>query len=202
MPLLDLVTLPARLTVAAVDTTLALGQLVSPEGPIRRRNGYAERTMLVIGEGGLVERIARVLADPDGPMRLVNTVAAVLDPNRPLGRALVPGGTLDRLLAAEGPLYRLVAEGGSLDRVLEDGGLLDRLLSEDGFVEKLVAEGGTLDQLVALGATLERIQPRLAELLAVIPELHESVDMLNRSVGPLGDLANRLPGRRRPVLEG
>ena len=59
MALLDLVTLPARLTVAAADTTLALGQLVAPEGPVRRQDGYADRLMLVIGEGGLVDRLDR-----------------------------------------------------------------------------------------------------------------------------------------------
>jgi hypothetical protein len=119
MALLDLVTLPARLTVAGVQTTLALGQLVAP------------------------------------------------------------GGTLDRILARDG--------------------LLDRLLTDDGFVEKLVAEGGTLDQLVALGQTLERIQPRLGELAELVPELHASVDALNDAVGPLSQLATRIPGGRRRV---
>jgi hypothetical protein len=252
MALLDLVTLPVRLAVAATDATLALGELARVDGPVRRPDGYADRLMLLIGRDGLVERLARVLADPKGPMHLVNTITAVLDGDRPLGRALQPGGTLDRMLAADGPIYRLMVEGGTVDRVLapggavdrllaeegaldrlvveggpldrlleadgaldrvtrqggvlervlQDGGLLDRLLSEEGFVDKLVAEGGTLDQLVALGVTLERIQPRIAELIALIPSLHESVDTLNRSVVPLGELANRIPGgRRRPALE-
>jgi len=254
MPLLDLVTLPVRLTRAAVDTTLALGQLVDPVGPVRRPDGYADRLMLLVGRGGLMDRLAVVLSDPHGPMHLVRTVTAVLDERRPLGRALAPGGTLDRMLAADGPLYRMVAEGGTVDRILAEegaldrllaedgaldrlvavdgpldrllsaegaleritrpgglldrllveGGLLERMVSEDGFVDKLVADGGTLDQLVELGRTLERLHPRIAELLEIIPELHQSVDTLNRSVGPLGDLANRLPGgsRRRPALEG
>ncbi len=237
MALLDLVTLPVRLTVAAAETTLALGQLVAAEGPVRRRNGYADRLMLLIGEGGIAERLERVLTDPRGPMHLVHTVTAVLDPNRPLGRALAPGGTVDRLLAADGPMHRALAEDGAVDRLLEEGGaldqlvaedgpldrllsregaldrvtrpggvldrllqedgLLDRLLSEDGFVEKLVADGGTLDQLVELGTTLERIQPRIAELIGLIPDLHESVETLNRAVGPLSELANRIPGGRR-----
>lgn len=202
MALLDLVTLPVRLTVAAAETTLALGELVAAEGPIRRRNGYADRLMLVIGEGGLAERLEQVLTDPRGPMHLVKTVTAVLDPNRPLGRALAPGGTVDRLLASDGPMYRVLAEDGAVDRLLEEDGLLDRLLSEDGFVEKLVAEGGTLDQLVELGTTLERIQPRIAELIALIPDLHESVATLNRAVEPLSELANRIPGgRRRSAVE-
>jgi hypothetical protein len=36
MALLDLVSLPVRLTVAPAHTTLALGRLVAPEGPVRR----------------------------------------------------------------------------------------------------------------------------------------------------------------------
>ena len=232
MAVLDLVTLPVRLGVAAAQTTLALGQLVAPEGPVRRSGGYAERVMVVIGEGGLVERLSAALADAHGPMHLVNTLAAVLDSDRPLGRALAPGGTVDRLLALDGPLYRLLDEdgavdrllqqdgvlerlvapdgplerllaaGGALDRVTRPGGLLESLLAEDGFVDKLVADGGTLDQLVELGATLERIQPRLAELIGLIPDLHESVDALNRAVEPLSGLATRIPGgRRRTTLE-
>jgi hypothetical protein len=96
---------------------------------------------------------------------------------------------------------RLTRPGGALDRLLIGDGLVDRLLSEDGFLAKLISDGGTPDQLVALGTTLERIQPRIDELLALIPQLHGSVDTLSRSVGPLGDLANRIPGgRRRPAL--
>ena len=153
MALLDLVTVPVRLSAAAVDTTLALGHLVDPEGPVRREEGYADRVMLIIGRGGLVERLTRVLADPNGPMRL---------------------------LSNEGALDRVTRQGGVLDRLLRDGGLLDRLLSEDGFADKLVAE-----------------------LAALIPELHHPVNTLNSSVGPLVELANRLPGgRRRPALEG
>jgi len=223
----ELVTLPVRLTVAATDTTLGLGQLMAPDGPIRRPGGYAERIVLIIGEGGLIERLSAVLSDPKGPMSLVNTLAAATAEDRPLGRAMAPGGTLDRLLAEDGPLYRILQEGGALDqlfaaegplerllsaggaldritreggvldRLLQEEGLLDRLLTEDGFVEKLVAEGGTLDQLVALGATLEQMLPRLAELGDIIPELHSSVDTLNQAVEPLGVLAGRLPRPRR-----
>jgi hypothetical protein len=51
MVLLDLVTLPARLTMAAVDTTPALGHGVEPAIPVRGRSGYATRVMLVRGQG-------------------------------------------------------------------------------------------------------------------------------------------------------
>ena len=54
-------------------------------------------------------------------------------------------------------------------------------------------DGGTLDQLVTLGDTLEGISPRLEELAGLVPALHAAVEGLSRSVGPLGELAGRLP---------
>lgn len=54
-----------------------------------------------------------------------------------------------------------------------------------------------LGQLVARGDTLERIAPRLAEPGVVIPELHRSVDTLSEAIGPLSELAGRLPRTRR-----
>src|SRR6476659_7683955 len=98
MALLDLVTLPVRLAVAAGRTTLALGQLVDVDGPVRRPDGYADRVMLLIGPGGLAERLVRTRSDPEGALQRIGTLAAVLDRDRPVGRGLAPGGTLDRLL--------------------------------------------------------------------------------------------------------
>ena len=147
MSLMDLVTLPLRVGVAATQVTLTLGELVAPDGPLRREGGYAERLTAVVGA-----------------------------------------------------LDRLTRDSGALDRLLREEGLLDRLLADDGTLERLTAEGGTLDQLVALGQTLEAIAPRLQELGAVVPELHRSVDTLSDAVGPLGELAGRLPGARRRVL--
>ena len=90
-----------------------------------------------------------------------------------------------------GPGHAPAAVRRGLDRPL------DRMLEDDGFVERLLADGGTLDQLVALGETLEAIQPRLAELAQVVPTLSSSADALHRAVGPIGDLAGRLPLNRR-----
>ena len=174
-----------------------LADAAGPERPLGRaiaRGGILDRTLAEEGP------LARLLSEGGAADRL-------LEPGGPLDRLLAPGGVLDRLLVENGPLERLVDEGGALDRVtreggvldlvLEDGGLVDRLLQEDGFVDKLVAEGGTLDQLVALGPILEEVHPRLLDLVGVIPELRASIETLGESVGPLGDLANRLPGRRR-----
>jgi hypothetical protein len=74
---------------------------------------------------------------------------------------------------------------------------LGALAAPDGPLERLIAEGGTLDQLVGLGETLEEIRPQLAELAELIPVLAASADALQQAVGPLGDLAGRLPLRAR-----
>ncbi|MGH3330383.1 MAG: hypothetical protein ACRDPJ_03660, partial [Nocardioidaceae bacterium] len=147
MPLIDLVTLPVRVTVAAAQVTLGLGQLMAPDGPVRRQGGYADRLMLVIGEGGHIERVSRVLSDPNGPVALVNALGAALSEDRPLGRALAEDGTLDRLLAKDGPVHRLLDEEGALDRLLAEGGPLDQLVADDGPLERLLAAGGALDRL-------------------------------------------------------
>ncbi|WP_299055694.1 hypothetical protein [uncultured Nocardioides sp.] len=271
MALPDLVTLPFRLGVAATRTTLVLGTLTHPDGPVRRPGGYADMVRGLIGAGGTSERVNELLADDAAVMRIVRTLDSVFAADRPLGRMLRRGGTLDRLLdedgpvlrlaepggvldrlsAENGPLDRLMAPGGAVDRltqpdgtidrllapggaverlidgdglvdrllapggvldrltrddgvlerVLAPGGLVERMLAEEGFVETLVADGGTLDRLVALGPALEAVEPRLRELAAVIPSLAATADSLQHAVGPLGDLANRLPGgpRRRAL---
>jgi hypothetical protein len=177
----------------------ALADAAGPHRPLGR----------AIAPGGILDR---VLSD-DGPLARVLSDGGAADrllaPEGPLDRLLAPGGVLDRLLVEDGPLERLVDSDGALDRitrpggaldiVLQDGGLVDRLLQEQGFLEKLVAEGGTLDQLVALGPILEQVQPRLLELVGTLPELRASIEVLGESVGPLADLANRIPGRRRPI---
>ncbi|MGZ8718522.1 MAG: hypothetical protein ACXWXY_05070, partial [Aeromicrobium sp.] len=75
MDLKGLVFLPLRVTIAATDATLALGQLASPRGPILRDGGYAMRFSLLIGEDGLLDQFSRVLADERGLVALANTLA-------------------------------------------------------------------------------------------------------------------------------
>jgi hypothetical protein len=225
-------TLPARMGLAFTRTTLELGRLSSPDGPILRAGGYGERLDVLrdltspsrplgkaLAPGGAVDRLLAV----DGPLaRLTQaggTIDRLLAEDGPIERILANGGALDRLLAEGGALDQLVAEdglldrllaaggaldritapGGVLDKILEPGGLADRMLTDDGFVEKLIAEGGTLDQLIELGETLESIRPRLIQLAELIPDLRTSVDALGRSVEPLGELATRIPLRRRAL---
>lgn len=225
--LVEAASLPWRLAVAATRATLAVGQLAAPDGPIRRPGGYAELVLQVIGERGYLARLMELVRDDGGPMRLATILTELVAPDRPLGRLLARDGVLDGLMADDGPLLRLLARdgalerlladdgpldrlvreegvlerllapGGAVDRLTERGGLIDTALERDGFVDKLVAEGGTLDQLVALGETLEHIKPRLEAIGDLIPELSEAAAGLNRAVGPLSDLVNRLPGSRR-----
>lgn len=219
--------LPLRVSVAATQATLGLGQLASPNGPILREGGYASRLALLFAEGGLLDQVSRILADDRGPIGLANTLADLTADDRPIGKALArdglldrmadeegpfvrlleAGGPLDRALAEDGPLYRvlapggpldrLLAEEGALDRILAEGGLLEQLLAEEGILEKLLAPGGTLDQLVSLGATFDAIVPRLEALGHAIPTLNDAVNVLSGAVEPLGVLAGRLPGGRR-----
>lgn len=123
-------TLPVRLGVAFTRTTLELGRLSSPDGPILRPGGYGERFALL-----------RELTSPD----------------RPLGQALAKGGAVDRLLAVDGPLARLMAGGGAIERLIAEDGPIERLLADDGALQRLLAEGGALDQLVAEAGVLDRL---------------------------------------------
>ena len=213
-------TYPVRLGMAFSRTTLQLGRLVAPDGPMLRPGGYAERMAALrdltaperplgkaIAEGGTLDRllasegpVARLLGREGALERLVEeggVVDRVLGPGGTLDQLVLEGGALERLLATGGALDRLTAPGGLLETLLAPGGLGDRLLADDGYAEKLLADGGTLDQLVALGVTLEGIQPRLNELSMMIPVLHEAVEALEQAVGPLGEVAARLPINRR-----
>lgn len=223
--------LPVRVSIAATQATLALGQLASPGGPILRDGGYAARLAQIFAEDGLLDQVGRILADERGPIGLANTLADLTSEDRPIGKALArdglldrmadedgpfvrlleAGGPLDRALAEDGPLYRLLAPGGPLDRllaeegavdrILAEGGLVEQLLAEGGIIEKLLAPGGTLDQLVELGQTFDAIVPRLEALGHAIPNLNAAVSILSGAVEPLGALAGRFPGGRRRPAE-
>ena len=58
-----------------------------------------------------------------------------------------------------------------------------------------LAEGGVLHVATDHAGYAEWID----ELVDVLPELHRAIEVLGRSVGPLSDLANRIPGRRKPI---
>lgn len=151
MPLLDVVTLPARLAVAASRATLGLGQLAAPDGPVRRQGGYADRLMLLIGEDGLIERL------------------------------LQEDGALDRLLSEGGFVEKLTAEGGTLDQLLELGDTLEairpRIAELSEVIPELHASVDTLSRAVEplgeLAGRLPRLRRSSADgSVALAPEQH------------------------------
>ena len=88
MDLRGLALLPVRVTVAATRATLGLGQLASPDGPILREGGYANRLGALIGEGGLLDQVSKILADERGPVSLANTLADLTAEDRPIGKSV------------------------------------------------------------------------------------------------------------------
>lgn len=157
MGFLDVITLPVRLTVAATQATLGMGQLVASDGPIRRKGGYVDQIAVLVGPGGLAEQFNKLIADPNGPVALLQRLAAVTAEDRPLGKAMAPGGALDRILADDGVAHRLTEPGSAMDRFLGEGGGLDVLVAEGGPLDRLLASGGALDRITAKGGALDRI---------------------------------------------
>jgi hypothetical protein len=156
MNLVELATLPVRLTVGAARTVLAFGQLASPDGPIFR-DGGADRIARVFQPGGLIDQANLLLLNERGVVALGNTVAELTSPDRPLGQALQPGGVIDRLASADGPFMRLLAEDGPVDRMIVDDGPVQRMLAEDGPVMLLLAEDGPVMRLLAQNGPVMRL---------------------------------------------
>ncbi len=225
MNLIGLATLPVRVTLAATRTTLVLGHLASPDGPILREGGYGSRVAALIGEDGLLEQLARLLADERGVIALGTLLADITAEDRPIGKALQrdglidrmasedgpfvrlveAGGPLDRALAEDGPLYRFLAPGGALDRLLAPDGPLDRLLEEEGAIENLLRPGGLLDQLLedegiletllAPGGTLEQLVHLGSTVDAIVPRL----EALGNAIPDLNRAVAVLSGAVEPL---
>ena len=184
----------ARVTRSFAQVTLALGQLVAPDGPVRRPGGYADMVDRAIGDAGYVEQLARLLVEDEGPARLIARLDALLAPDRPAGRMLEEGGTLDHLLSEDGPLLPMLREGGSLERLVTPGGSLDRLLAPGGPLDQVVADDGLLERLLRPGGPVDlltRDDGFLLQLLqpdgAVARLLHDD-ELLERLLGRGGTL--------------
>src|SRR3954451_13789003 len=156
MNVLSVALLPARAAMASAEVDVAAVCFVGPSGPLRRPGGYSERLEVLLAEDGGIEELGR-LGDRDGPLARLEQLATLTGDDRPLGRALAPGGPLDRLLAEEGAVDRLVSENGPLDRLLYADGPLDRLLAEGGALDRLTAPGGPLERLLEEGGILDRL---------------------------------------------
>ncbi|AKC37771.1 Uncharacterised protein [Mycolicibacterium phlei] len=229
MKLVSLITAPLRISLAVADTGLAVAAKAIDTG----REILAE---LPDGEphdgrrdapgAGLVGTVESLLgmAGRKSPLQSAMKVAELMEEDKPLGRALrpggpvervmapggladrltEPGGVLDRLFAKDGPVDRLTSQDGALDRALAPGGLVDQLLAEEGILERLMREEGVLDkftakdgplqQLANLSETAAKVAPNIDALTPTIELLTDTVSALSSVVGPLGGF---LP-RRRP----
>jgi len=188
--------------------------------PVRVANAFGEAS---IG-------VAR-LVSPGGPVRLVEQIAAMTAEDRPVGKAIAPGGVVDRVLddqgvlarltevgglldrmiepggpidrimAADGPVDRLLAREGAIERMLAEGGVIDRLLAQEGLIEQLVQEGGIIDRLAEVMDAISHLAPVLETLDPAIRGIDDSAAVLAATVEPLRDLATKIPGRRRRGVE-
>ncbi|MFD3810157.1 ABC transporter [Rhodococcus sp. NPDC058639] len=182
-----------------------LDRLLEPGGPVDRLTAPRGLLDRLLEPGGALDR----LTAPGGPLDRVLADDGALD------RLLSDGGLLDRMTAPEGPLERLLAQdgaverltapggivdvatrpGGVVERALAPGGVLEVLLAEQGALDRLLTKGGPLDQIESLAATLAELTPGIISMNASVDMLRETVELLRGAVGPLGDLAGRLPGR-------
>lgn len=211
--LVDIAVTPLRIGLAAADAGLEVAEATVDLA----KRGLGDVTVPTAGESvahllGLQETIERA-----------NRLAAILDEDAPMGRALAPdgavdrltrpGGLIDKLTAPEGVLERLTAEGGALDRALAPGGLVDRMLGADGVLERMLAEDGVVDRLTAKGGvvdtltahngpleqltivtdTLNRLAPGMEELAPTIELLREAVVAMTMVINPLSNIAERIP---------
>lgn len=166
----SILTAPVRLTAAVVDVTTAVGRLAAPTGPIRRPGGLGDQLETLLGEGGLLTQLTRVLTDPAGPLVTIASLTELTSIEHPLGRALAPNGVLDRLLAPDGALDRALADDGPLEHLLAPGGPLEQLLADDGPLEQLLSAQGPLDRLLAPGGALDRVTMEGGVLEVVLRE--------------------------------
>ncbi len=225
----DLATAPVKVGIAVADAGytaagMALGlvkqtvgyessQLVDPitdlfplRGALVGANRVAELTESdralgrMLARGGPADKLSR----PGGVLDLLTEPGGLLDrisvEGSSLERVLEPGGLIDRLLDEDGPLERLLAEDGVIERLLIEDGVVERLFAEDGIIDKLTVKGGPLEQLTEAAEILSRLQPVVETLTPTTDTLESAVDALNRMVGSLSTITDRIPRRRPKAL--
>ena len=135
----------------------------------------------------------------------------------------------DRLLVQGGPLERLTERGGALDQLVAADGPLERLLASrarwtgspgpaapwTGCWWRRGCSTGCCPRTASWKSSPPTVAPSTSSsgsagiadpapdrrALALIPDLHRSVDTLNRSVGPPATSRTGSGGGRRPALE-
>ncbi|MFT4125732.1 MAG: hypothetical protein QM662_05825 [Gordonia sp. (in: high G+C Gram-positive bacteria)] len=191
------------------------GRIIAPGGPLERllvRGGVVDRLTARDGilekltaPGGLLDQmtedngILTRLASKGGPLDQLTRSGGVIEQLTAsegiLERLTSEGGVIDKLSAPDGMLDKATMPGGILDRLVEDDGLLDQLVGEGGAIERAIAPGGPLDRISELTEVISQLAPNLLAMQETVHELAETVELLNASVAPLGNLADRLPKR-------
>ncbi|WP_164909648.1 hypothetical protein [Mycobacteroides franklinii] len=227
MKLVSLITAPLKISLAVADTGLAVASKAIdtgreilaelPDGQPHDGQGDAAGAGLVGAVESLLAMVGR-----KSPLHSAMKVAELMEEDKPIGRALrpggpvervmapggladrltEPGGVLDRLFAKDGPVDRLTSQDGALDRALAPGGLVDQLLAEDGILERLMREEGVLDkftakdgplqQLANLSEVLTKAAPSIDALTPTVELLTDTVSALSSVISPLGGFLPRL----------
>lgn len=165
--LMNLLTLPVRVTVAYAQATIGVAQLFAPGGPIR-----------------IVYRLAD-LTDEDRPLGQALAAGGTFD------RLLSGGGVLVQLTDFSGPLGRLIEPGGPLDRIVAEDGLLDQLMVQGGAVDQLIDLAEVLAGLIPL---LDRLDEPTRRLSEAANELGSAVRPLTATMETLAEFMPRIPG--------
>ncbi|TDZ46253.1 hypothetical protein [Mycobacteroides franklinii] len=230
MKLVSLITAPLKISLAVADTGLAVaskaidtGREILAELPGGQPHDGQGRAHPAAGAGlvGTLESLLGMVGRKS-PLHSAMKVAELMEEDKPIGRALrpggpvervmapggladrltEPGGVLDRLFAKDGPVDRLTSQDGALDRALAPGGLVDQLLAEDGILERLMREEGVLDkftakdgplqQLANLSEVLTKAAPSIDALTPTVELLTDTVSALSSVISPLGGFLPRL----------
>lgn len=100
-------------------------------------------------------------------------------------------GAVSTTNAVSGLGAKSAAAGSPLEMIQQ----LSSLTANDRPLGQAMAPGGPLDQIVGLSETLSSLAPNVERMSSSIDLLQDTVGLLSAAVGPLGDLAGRLPGR-------
>ena len=171
---------------------------------------FPARVAVAFGQASI--GVAQLVA-PDGPARLLYLLSSITAPDRPIGKAVQPGGIVDRILDDNGVLARLSEPGGVLDRLIAEGGVIDRVLKRDGALDRILAPGGLVDRVIEPGGVLDRLleqEGAIERIIApggVLDRLLDREGLLEQLVAEdgiivrLGDLMETIV-RLEPILAG
>jgi hypothetical protein len=156
---------------------------------------YPFRVAFALGEVTLA--LARLM-EPDGPIQVLYQLAAMMSEDRPLGRAIGPGGGVDRAFDENGLAARLTAVGGPLDRLMEEGVVekLNELVA--ACISGLLVIERLEPVILRLAPVLERVEPHIALVVPVLEQAEPSVAQLAPAIAQIAPVIEQLA----PLLDG